>query len=59
VLILGHRIRLPEGYALFAHRKPQAEGKIREDVYLFGSKHVNKVGLTSRDDFEGLIEADR
>jgi hypothetical protein len=43
--MLGHRIHLPAGYALFSHCKPQAEGKVREDVYLFGSKHTLKVGL--------------
>lgn len=41
---IGHHIHLPPGYALFSHYKPQAEGKIREDVYLFGSKHTAKVG---------------
>jgi hypothetical protein len=45
--IVGHRVHLPEGYGLFSHLKPQAEGKIREDVYLFGSRHAIKVSSLS------------
>ncbi|RXK42560.1 hypothetical protein M231_00114 [Tremella mesenterica] len=37
-----HRISLPEGYALYSHNKPQSEGSIRTDVYLYGSTHVTK-----------------
>lgn len=51
----GHRIPLPEGYGLFSHCKPQGEGKVREDVYLFGSKHTMKVGFYLCDISSGVI----
>ncbi|GMK60041.1 hypothetical protein CspeluHIS016_0902580 [Cutaneotrichosporon spelunceum] len=31
------RIDMPDGYALFVHKKPQPDKSIREDVYLYGS----------------------
>lgn len=28
---------MPDGYALYVHKKPQADKSLREDVYLFVS----------------------
>lgn len=41
------KIDLPKGYALWVHKKPQKDARIREDVYLYVSSSVAKCELTA------------